>query len=166
MNVHDKVRACFLGLAVGDALGKPVEGLPVSLIEREFGRITSYFTIPDHEDYDGQPPGICTDTQLSLAVARAYIKSGQFDLDAIAAEHCAEFSKSVAGWGDTTREAVAGMVNGTHRSRAAVTDKPRQGTGDGVAMRNPTCAEPQWTEDIDRLVKLATMTHGTSMAVT
>lgn len=178
MNLHDKVRGTFLGLAVGDALGKPVEGLPASLIEREFGRITRYFTIPDHEDFDGQPPGTCTDdTQLSLAVARAFIKSGQFDLDATAAEHCVEFCKTVAGWGETTREAVARMVAGTHWSQAAQTDKPRRGTGNGVAVKvapvglymaltNPTCAEPQWTEDIDGLVKLATMTHGTSMAVT
>lgn len=178
MNLRDKVRGCFLGLAVGDALGKPVEGLPASLIEREFGRITSYFTIPDHEDYDGQPPGTFTDdAQLSLAVARAFLKSGQFDLDAIAAEHCAEFHKSVAGWGDTTREAVARMVAGTHWSQAAQTEKPRRGTGNGVAVKvapvglymaltNPTCAEQQWTEDIDGLVKLATMTHGTCMAVT
>ena len=178
MNLRDKVRGCFLGLAIGDALGKPVEGLPASLIEREFGRITSYFNLPDHEDFDGQPPGTYTDdTQLSLAVARGLIAAGGFDLDAIAKEHCAEFHKSVAGWGDTTREAVARIVAGTHWSQAAETDKPRRGTGNGVAMKvapvglymaltNPTCAQPQWTEDIDKLAKLATMTHATSMAVT
>ena len=153
MNLRDKVRGCFLGLAVGDALGKPVEGLPASLIEREFGRITNYITIPQHEDFDGLPPGTCTDdTQLSLAVARAFIKGGHFDLDAIAAEHCAEFHKSVAGWGDTTREAVARIVNGVHLSQAAQADKPRRGTGNGVAMKvapvglymgltNPACAQ-------------------------
>jgi ADP-ribosylglycohydrolase len=172
------IRCTFLGLAVGDALGRPVEGLLFSLIEREFGRITNYFNIPNHEDYDGQPPGTCTDdTQLSLAVARAFIQTGQFDLDAISEEHCAEFHKSVAGWGVTTTEAVARIVNGTHWSQAAHTDKPRRGTGNGVAMKvapvglymalsNPTCAEPHWTEDIDGLAKLATMTHGTCMAVT
>ena len=178
MNVHDKVRGCFLGLAIGDALGKPVEGMPASLIEREFGRITSYFNLPQHEDFDGQPPGSCTDdTKLSVAVARAFIKTGQFDLDAIAREHCAEFHKSVAGWGDTTREAVARLINGVHWSKAALTDKPRRGTGNGVAMKiapvglymaltNPACAEPQWSDDIDKLAKLATMTHTTCMAVT
>lgn len=174
MNLHDKVRACFLGIAIGDALGQPVEGMPASLIEREFGRITSYFNLPD----DDEPPGTCTDdTQLSLAVARGLIAAGGFDLDAIAAAHCAEFHKSVAGWGDTTREAVARMVNGVHWSRAAQTDKPRRGTGNGVAMKvapvglymaltNPACVEPQWSDDIDKLAKLATMTHSTSMAIT
>jgi ADP-ribosylglycohydrolase len=111
------------------------------------------------------------------SVTRAFIKSGQFDLDAIAAEHCAEFSKSVVGWGDPTREAVTRMVAGTHWSQAAQTDKPRRGTGKGVAMKvapvglymaltNQTCAHPQWQQDIDKLAKLATMTHATSMAVT
>jgi ADP-ribosylglycohydrolase len=45
MDLHDKVRGCFLGLVIGDALGKAVEGLPASLIEREFGRITRYITL-------------------------------------------------------------------------------------------------------------------------
>lgn len=178
MHLHDKVRGCFLGLAIGDALGKATEGLPASLIQREFGRIPRYFNIPDHEDFDGLPPGTTTDdAQLTLAVARAFITAGSFDLDAIAREHCVEFKKSVAGWGDSTREAVARIVAGTHWTQAAQTDKPRRGTGNGVAMKvapvglfmaltNPECKNPQWTEDIDKLAQLATMTHNTSMAVT
>src|SRR5437764_706430 len=112
MNLHDKVRNTFLGIAIGDALGKAVKGLPASLIEREFGRITRYFNIPDHEDFDGLPPGTTDDTQLTFAVARAFIAAGGFDLDAIAREHCVEFHKSVAGWGDTTREAITRIVAG------------------------------------------------------
>ena len=178
MNLHDKVRGCFLGLAIGDALGKPTEGLPASLIQREYGRITTFFNLPDHEDFDSLPPGTTTDdTQLSLAVARGFIAASSFDLDAIASEHCAEFKKNVAGWGDTTREAVARIVNGTHWSQAAQTDKPRRGTGNGVGMKvapvglymaqtNPNCTEPQWSNDIDKLAQLATMTHSTCMAVT
>jgi ADP-ribosylglycohydrolase len=80
-------------------------------------------------------------------------------------------------WGDTTREAIARIVAGEHWSRASLTDKPRRGTGNGVAMKvaavglymaltNPNCTEPQWSDDINKLAQLATMTHNTSMAIT
>ena len=129
MNLHDKVRGTFLGIGIGDALGKATEGLSASLIEREFGRITTYFNLPQHEDFDGQPPGTWTDdTQLSLTVARGFIAAGSFDLDAIAREHCIEFHKNVAGWGDTTLEAVARIVAGVHWSRASSTDQPETGS--------------------------------------
>lgn len=178
MNLHDKVRGCFLGLSIGDALGLPVECISAELIARQYGRITAYFQNPRHKYFDGRPAGSWSDdTQLSLAVARALIASGGIDLDAVASEHCAEYQRSLAGWGSTTREAVARMVAGEHWSRSALTDTPNRGVGNGVAMKvapvglylaltNPASDEPHFTESIDRLAKLATMTHFTSMAVT
>lgn len=122
MNFHDKVRGCFLGIAIGDALGRPCECLPASLIAREYERITEYFQNPQHKYFDGEPAGSWTDdTQLSLAVARGFLPTGQFDLDAIAEEHCTEFMRTVAGWGNTTRDAVAKIVDGEHWSRASLT---------------------------------------------
>lgn len=177
-NLHDKVRGCFLGIAIGDALGKPTECLPASLIEREYGRITDYFQNPQHKYFDGAPAGSWTDdTQLSLAVARSFIATGEFNLDAVAEEHCTAFMQTVAGWGDTTREAVAKMVDGGSWKEASLTDKPKRGVGNGVAMKvapvglymgltNPDCNNPQWREDIGKLVHFATMTHFTSMAIT
>jgi ADP-ribosylglycohydrolase len=178
MNVQDKVRGCFLGIAIGDALGKPIESKSAKEIAETWGRVTDYFQNPHHKYFDGGPAGSWTDdTQLSLAVARGFCHKGEFDLDAIAEEHCVEFMKSVAGWGTTTREAVAKIVDGGHWSSASLTDQKNRGTGNGVAMKvapvglylsmtNPDCNNPQWAEDIKKLVSVATMTHFTSMAIT
>jgi ADP-ribosylglycohydrolase len=178
MNLKDKVRGTFLGLAIGDALGKATESLSFNTIMEKFGRITDYISNPHHKYFDGAPVGSWTDdTQLSLAVARGIAHKGEFDLDAIAEEHCVEFMKTVAGWGNTTREAIAKIVDGGHWSQASLTDQPNRGVGNGVAMKvapvgcymaltNPECNNPQWGEDVKKLMKLATMTHFTSMAIT
>ena len=38
----DRVRGCLLGLAVGDALGAPLEGLSPQQIRTHYGRVTNY----------------------------------------------------------------------------------------------------------------------------
>lgn len=64
-----------------------------------------------------------------------------------------------------------------HWRQATQTDKPRRGTGNGLAMKvapvkiymgltNPAWLQPQWSADIDKLAQLATMTHANSMAIT
>jgi ADP-ribosylglycohydrolase len=178
MNAKDKVRGCFLGIAIGDALGKPTETYTASQIAEKFGRLTKYIVNTEHKYYDGMPAGSWTDdTQLSLAVARGFLHKGEFDLDAIAEEHCAEFMLSVNGWGKTTKEAVAKMVDGAKWDQASLTDEKNRGTGNGICMKvapvglymaltNPDCNNPQWANDVKKLSKLATMTHFTSMAIT
>ena len=38
----DRVRGCLLGLAVGDALGAPLEGLSPQQIKTHYGRVRNY----------------------------------------------------------------------------------------------------------------------------
>ena len=38
----DRVRGCLLGLAVGDALGAPLEGLTAQQIKTHYGRVKNY----------------------------------------------------------------------------------------------------------------------------
>ena len=38
----DRVRGCLLGLAVGDALGAPLEGLSAQQIKTHYGRVKNY----------------------------------------------------------------------------------------------------------------------------
>jgi ADP-ribosylglycohydrolase len=175
--LKDKIRGCFFGIAIGDALGKPIEMKTAKEIAENWGRIENYFVNVNHKYYDGMPAGSTTDDlQLTLAVARAFIARGEFDLDTIAEEHCNEFMLNVSGWGTTTREAVARMVDGKHWSEAALSVKTGMGTGNGVAMKvspvglymsltNPNCNQPQFSQDIKKLVNFAIMTHFTSMAI-
>ena len=38
----DRVRGCLLGLAIGDALGAPLEGLSTQQIRTHYGRVRGY----------------------------------------------------------------------------------------------------------------------------
>lgn len=177
-DLKDKVRGNFLGVAIGDALGKAVETLPASVIAEQFGRIDSYITNSSHKWFSEDQAGTTTDDwQLTKAVAQAFIDTGKFDLEAIAQEHAKEYAISVRGWGGSTRESVAKIIEGVPWEEASKTDNPKRGTGNGVCMKaspvgiymaltNPKCADPPWTEHIQGITGLAIMTHRTSIAIT
>lgn len=174
----DKVRGTFLGLAIGDSLGKPVETLPASIIQERHGEVNKYLDCSGHKWFSDALQGTWTDdTQLSLAVARALIANGSFDLDEIAKEHVKEFLSDVRGWGKSTREAIGRIANGTPWNQASLTDKENRGVGNGVAMKvspiavymaltNPACEQKQWKEDVEKIANMSMMTHRTSMAIT
>lgn len=72
--LREKYRGCLLGLAVGDALGAPVEFLSLAEIKKRYGEegITNY-------DFWGafHRGAYTDDTQLSLATAKGCIKAFQ-----------------------------------------------------------------------------------------
>lgn len=176
--LRSKIRGTFLGLAIGDAIGKAVETWTPQQIVEKHGRIEKYLDCAGHKWFDGDKIGTWTDdTQLSLAVARGLIESEDFDLNFIAKEHVKEYLKCVLGWGGSTKEAVQRLSDGVHWSEAGFTDIPGRGTGNGVCMKvapiglfmaltNPDCKDPPWNDHIIKIVQLSTMTHRTSLAIT
>ena len=95
MSTRDRIRGLFLGTALGDALGMPVETFNRDRIHREHGLVTKYVSTAGHKWFDGVPPGTITDdTQLTLALARAIIDAGKIDLDTIAARHVEAFQQT------------------------------------------------------------------------
>jgi ADP-ribosylglycohydrolase len=174
----DKILGNFLGVAIGDSLGKPVEMCKPQNIAEKYGRITDYLDCSSHKYFSGDDKGTTTDDwQLTKAVARAMITTGEINLDEIAAEHVREFSVTVAGWGGSTREAVARIAEGVHWSSASKTEKENRGFGNGVCMKvspiglymaltNPNYLDPPWSDHIQKIADMATMTHNTSIAVT
>lgn len=194
MNRRDKVRGCFLGLAVGDALGRPVEMWDAGRIKDKFGRIDRYVVNPDHKHYDGSPPGSWSDdTQLSLATARALASPTPFAvsrhdageiaaehrrlMDEVAEEHCREYMNSTAGWGATTRVAVGRIVDGgSWESSGRFPPSEDKGYGNGTAMKaaplalymalsNPNCDDPLWAGQCRLVYDFAKMTHATEAGV-
>jgi ADP-ribosylglycohydrolase len=68
----NRFKGCLLGLAIGDALGAPVEFLSLEKIKGKYGEKG----IAEFDVWDGFKPGSFTDdTQLSLATAKGCIRA-------------------------------------------------------------------------------------------
>ena len=170
---ESRLRGLFLGLAIGDALGLPVETLSPQQIALEYGSVSSFLPIERNPFFPrSDTRGVVSDdTQLSIAVAEAILRSGKLDLDSLVSAHIEAFHTSVLGWGKSTKEAVANLARGAHWSEAGQSNDPKRGTGNGVAMKVAPIAAylvatGQTIETIkDCAAQLALMTHYTSMAV-
>ena len=46
---RDRIRGMFLGIAIGDALGKPVEMFKIAKIAKLHGRVTKYLPCDGHK---------------------------------------------------------------------------------------------------------------------
>lgn len=129
---RDRIEGMFLGLAIGDALGMPVETFSAQKITETYGRVTSYLKPDGHKWFAGEPAGMTTDdTQLSLAVAEALIENG-LCMDTHAKFHINALHESTKGWGHSTRNSIRRLANGTHWKKCAEGDS---GVGNGVVMK-------------------------------
>ena len=71
MNVTDKIIGCFLGAAVGDAMGAATETRTIEMIQRDFGGYVKTIITPPKDCFiKGRPAGTVTD-DFSLAYATA-----------------------------------------------------------------------------------------------
>ncbi|WP_109565914.1 ADP-ribosylglycohydrolase family protein [Jannaschia seohaensis] len=70
MFTSDKIRACFLGGAIGDALGAEVEFWSLDRIRREFPD-----GLTELIEHDGIRGAITDDTQMSLFTAEGLIRA-------------------------------------------------------------------------------------------
>jgi len=133
-NLRDKIIGMFLGVAIGDALGMPVETFTFNRIEKDYGRIMTYLPPPaTHKWYGGKlEAGMWTDdTQLTLAIAKSLTEKGDIDFDDIAAKHVLAMNDTTIGWGRSTLESVKRIESGVHWSKSG---NPG-GAGNGVAMK-------------------------------
>ncbi|MFO0612304.1 MAG: ADP-ribosylglycohydrolase family protein [Polyangiaceae bacterium] len=81
MDLTERTRGSILGLAIGDALGHPTEFLAsVDAIRSKYGPLG----VVDFVPLGAHPRGTFTDdTQMTIAVARALVRAGHRDLDAL-----------------------------------------------------------------------------------
>ena len=76
MGTPDDYRGCLLGGAIGDALGRPMEGKSLERIRSIFpGEVRDF--IP-HRRWIGGPEGTFTDdTEMTLCIAESYLENGR-----------------------------------------------------------------------------------------
>ena len=66
---EDQFIGALLGLAIGDALGRPLVGLAPAEISERFGEIEGYV---DHDAAEGAPTGVITDeTEVTLCIVES-----------------------------------------------------------------------------------------------
>jgi ADP-ribosylglycohydrolase len=164
----DRARGCLLGLAVGDALGAPLEGLSSQQIRAHYGQVTDYVDgviAWKKKPYRWRLPGLYSDdTQQALALADVLLSHGR-----VIAERLAEVYLDLAA---EPVDAFQGAHRGVGRSFRLVLDELRRGrspratgqdsAGIGAAMRIAPVAlyyGNQADPILDAVLEASLMTH-------
>ena len=147
----DRATGVLLGLACGDALGRPVEFQSARAIEREYGTLREMLGYGTH----GQPAGSVTDdTDLALCLARSLDACGGFDPDDVGDRFVDWLESGPFDVGLMTAEAIREIRDGTPPEVAGqrVWERRPEGSnaGNGSVMR---CA-PHAVAYADRLDRL------------
>ncbi|MFP8958593.1 ADP-ribosylglycohydrolase family protein [Natrialbaceae archaeon A-CW3] len=113
---QDRAAGVLLGLACGDALGRPVEGWSATRIEREYGTLETFVGGGVHD----KPPGTVTDdTQLAMVLARSLRYRGTFNRDDFVERLLDWYESQPFGIGGTTTEALRRISAGVPPTKAA-----------------------------------------------
>jgi ADP-ribosyl-[dinitrogen reductase] hydrolase len=132
----DRAAGALLGLACGDALGRPVEFRTPTDIQREHGRLTDMVGGGTHS----KPAGTITDdTELALCLARSLVARDGFDPEDAAERFVAWLAGGPFDIGLMTRDAIEELREGTSPGRAGQVVWERrpegQNAGNGSVMR-------------------------------
>jgi ADP-ribosyl-[dinitrogen reductase] hydrolase len=151
----DNARGVLLGLACGDALGRPVEFATASEITTEYGRLDE---MVGHGTWN-QPAGMITDdTEQALCIARSLVEQQGFDPADVAERFVAWYESDPFDIGRMTMRSLSRLKHGDAWDEAGqhVWEQSREGqnAGNGSVMRCPPLAIPYAT-DREQLVEVS-----------
>lgn len=127
--VADRFAGCLLGLAVGDALGGPYEGLTATDIFYQFGTAEQFIHNPS-----GDTLYYTDDTEMAIGVAETLIDCGRIE----EARLCRAFVENYhpdRGYGQGARKVLNAMAEEKNWKSVAETLFPGGSFGNGAAMR-------------------------------
>lgn len=131
----------FLGLACGDALGRPVEFKTPQQIQNEYGMIKN---MEANGTYNKPAGTITDDTEQALAIARSIVDKNSFDTSDIAKRFVEWYESGPFDIGITTRSSLQRLKNGEPIDQASMdvlsNSGPNSGAGNGSVMRCPPIA--------------------------
>jgi len=160
--MKDQVRGAIVGVAMGDALGMPAEGLKPETVQKYYGKISTYRT-PRKRHFHNLKRGQWTDdTQLTLAVGESIVKMKGLDFEDIATAHVHAFNAERRGWGNTTKQGCQRLLMGENWWEAGGAN----GAGNGPPMKIAPVGVLYGLEVIDLIeliaacVNISKMTHG------
>jgi poly(ADP-ribose) glycohydrolase ARH3 len=125
---REKFVGCLLGLAVGDALGAPYEGLPAGLI-RDIGPAQRLATNPENKKL------IYTDdTEMMVGITETLIAHHYIVPEYLASRFAANFHPE-RGYGSGAHQQITMLQDGLHYSECLYKIFPNGSYGNGAAMR-------------------------------
>ncbi len=140
---HDQICGCILGGALGDAWGRPWEGLA-----------PQPFEIPQNTE-------ISDDTQLTLATCESILESGGIRPDHLASKFAEWYDAGrITGIGASTLKAMRDLSAGTHWALAG--SRGEYAAGNGAAMRIAPLAfllDPESRSDRTLIQDVCRITH-------
>jgi ADP-ribosylglycohydrolase len=127
VDYRDRYRGAMLGTAIGDALGRPVEGLSPRNIREAYGEITDFRTWLGWTD---GPTGTFTDdTEMALCIAQSIVEQQGVDPNDLA-DRFRAWGRIGRGMGSATRAACRRIGDGFEWYEAG-----SDSAGNGAAMR-------------------------------
>jgi poly(ADP-ribose) glycohydrolase ARH3 len=119
----------MLGLAAGDGLGAPYEGLTAPDIFRQFGPPDLVASNPD-----GETLYYTDDTEMMIGVAETLVEHGRIELAPLAQAFAANYHPD-RGYGKGARQIIETVQSGGDWRAVAQTVFPGGSLGNGAAMR-------------------------------
>ncbi len=126
--IRSRAWAAFIGLAVGDALGAPVEFLTAPEIKAEYGVLKE---IVGGGWLRLKPGRVTDDTEMALCIARALATAGTWTLTGIADNFAAWLKSRPVDVGDTCRRGIRNYM----LKRTLETPPNQWDAGNGALMR-------------------------------
>jgi ADP-ribosyl-[dinitrogen reductase] hydrolase len=148
-DLRDRARGALLGLAVGNALGVPVEGRSGEDLRRRFPE-----GIRDIDPRERDNPWD-DDVAQAILLAEAMLERGTLDLHDLAERMLAWARENGRGMGLLTSQVIGRLDGGAPADRAALEaweESGRQAVGNGAVMRCPPVAV-RWRVDPERLIE-------------
>jgi len=136
MSLQERARGVLLGLACGDALGRPVEFKSADQIAAERGTVTEMLGHGTHR----QPAGTITDdTEMALCIARSLADHGEFVPEDVADRFVSWYQSGPFDIGMMTADAIHQLNAGASWDEAGQTvwehRREGQNAGNGSVMR-------------------------------
>ncbi|SDR96732.1 ADP-ribosylglycohydrolase family protein [Microterricola viridarii] len=126
--IHDRARGAIIGLAIGDAMGAPTEGMTISAIREQFGRVTGYLS--------GDAAGT-DDTEYAVLCAQGVLAQGSaLSAEGVMAQWVGAVSHQKGGFfgaGFSEMVAISNFIKGVTPPRSG--QENYEQWSDGAAMR-------------------------------
>jgi poly(ADP-ribose) glycohydrolase ARH3 len=126
---EDRFHGCLLGLAVGDAVGAPFEGLPADFVYWNNGAVADVIGQPAEEMLR-----YTDDTQMMIGVAETLLAQGEIRQDVLCQRFVANY-QAERGYGPGARRILETMAAGGDGQQLADSMFPGGSFGNGAAMR-------------------------------